>query len=238
MTARHHFPNLYLSLPHVCSYLPERLASTLFMDPHHALTPELYGNFNRHGFRRSGDLIYRPHCQDCGACVSVRVPADRFTPSRGQRRTWAKNSDMVVKVMEPQFVQEHFELFLRYQDVRHPGSSMANPNPDRYLRFLIGRQVKTQFVEFRREGKLLAVAVIDLLPDGLSAVYTFYEPDLRARGLGVYSILWEIEYTRSLDLAWLYLGYWIKESPKMAYKMNYRPLEAYQGGRWLPLAAG
>lgn len=232
MTARHHFPNLYLSLPHMCSYLPERLASTLFMDPHHPLNPDLYSNFNRHGFRRSGDLIYRPHCQDCSECVSVRIPVERFRATRGQRRTRARNSDIQVAVLEPRFEQEHFELFLRYQDKRHPGSSMANPSPDRYMRFLVGRQIETRFVEFRRDGNLLAVAIIDLLTDGLSAVYTFYEPDLRARGLGVYSILWEIDYTRGLGLPWLYLGYWIRESPKMAYKMNYQPLEAYQGGRW------
>lgn len=232
MTSRPNFPNLYLSLPHSCSYIPQRLASTLFMDPQYPINPELYGDFNRHGFRRSGDLIYRPHCRDCTACVPVRIPAGDFTPTRGQRRVWRKNSDVQMIVGEPQFKQEHFELFLRYQEQRHPGSSMGNPNPEKYMRFLVGRQIKTQFVEMKCGDQLLGVAVVDLLPDGLSAVYTFYEPNLPARGLGVFAVLWEIEHARSLGLPWVYLGYWIKDSPKMAYKMNYQPLEFYQNGRW------
>lgn len=232
MTSRPNFPNLYLSLPHSCSYIPQRLASTLFMDPQYPINPELYGDFNRHGFRRSGDLIYRPHCRDCTACVPVRIPANDFTPTRGQRRVWRKNADVHMNIVEPQFRQEHFELFLRYQEQRHPGSSMGNPNPEKYMRFLVGRQIKTQFVEMKVDDKLLGVAVIDLLPDGVSAVYTFYEPNLPARGLGVFAVLWEIEHTRGLGLPWVYLGYWIKDSPKMAYKMNYQPLEFYQNGRW------
>lgn len=232
MTSRPNFPNLYLSLPHSCSYIPQRLASTLFMDPQYPINPELYGDFNRHGFRRSGDLIYRPHCRDCTACVPVRIPTNDFNPTRGQRRVWRKNVAVQMTVGDPQFKQEHFELFLRYQEQRHPGSSMGNPNPEKYMRFLVGRQIKTQFVEMKAEGKLLGVAVIDLLPDGVSAVYTFYEPNMPARGLGVFAVLWEIEYTRGLGLPWVYLGYWIKDSPKMAYKMNYQPLEFYQNGRW------
>lgn len=232
MTVRPNFPNLYLSLPHTCSYIPQRLASTLFMDPQYPITSELYGDFNRHGFRRSGDLIYRPHCRECSACIPVRIPVQQFLPTRGQRRTWKKNQDLSVTVSEPRFSQEHFELFLRYQDMRHPGSSMGSPNPDKYMRFLVGRQINTQFAEMRCGDQLLGVAVIDLLPDGLSAVYTFYDPDVAARGLGVYAILWQIAHTHTLNLPWLYLGYWIKESPKMAYKTNYRPLEAYQNGHW------
>ena len=235
MTSRPNFPNLYLSLPHSCSYLPQRLASTLFMDPQYPISPELYGDFNRHGFRRSGDLIYRPHCRDCTACIPVRIPVNAFEPTRGQKRTWKKNQDLDIRIAEPQFRQDHFDLFLRYQELRHPGSSMGSPNPEKYMRFLVGRQIKTKFVDIRVQERLLGVAVIDLLPDGLSAVYTFFEPELQARGLGVFAVLWEIEYTRQLGLPWLYLGYWIKESPKMAYKMNYRPLEYYQNGRWSEL---
>lgn len=235
MTSRPNFPNLYLSLPHSCSYLPQRLASTLFMDPQYPITSELYGDFNRHGFRRSGDLIYRPHCRDCTACIPVRIPVNAFVPTRGQRRTWKKNLDLEIRIIEPQFRQDHFDLFLRYQELRHPGSSMGSPNPEKYMRFLVGRQIQTKFVDIRDGERLLGVAVIDLLPDGLSAVYTFFEPELQARGLGVFAVLWEIEYTRGLGLPWLYLGYWIKESPKMAYKMNYRPLEYYQNGRWSEL---
>lgn len=236
MTIRQNTPALYLSLPHSCSYLPDRMATTLFVDPHHPLSPELHGKFTRHGFRRSGDLVYRPHCQDCKACVPVRIPVAHFVPSRGQRRTWRRNDDVSVIAREPVFNPEHYALFLRYQDERHPGSGMANPAPEKYLRFLVGREIKTVFYELRARDRLLGVAVVDVLPDGLSAVYTFYDPTLPDRGLGVFALLWEIEHTRALDLPWLYLGYWIKDSPKMAYKSQYRPLEVYSDGRWAPLA--
>lgn len=232
MTNRQSFPNLFISLPHACSYLPHRSASTLFMDPHYPITPELYGHFNLHGFRRSGDLIYRPHCRDCSACVPVRIAVDKFAMTRGQKRTWKKNADLTVRAAEPKFEREHFELFLRYQERRHPGSSMASPNPEKYMRFLVGRNIKTLFFEMRQAERLVAVAVVDFLPDGLSAVYTFYDPDLPERGLGAFAILWQVEHARGLRLPWLYLGYWIKESPKMAYKIKYQPLEFFQNGAW------
>jgi len=233
-------PSLYLSLPHTCSYLPDRVATTLFIDPQHTLNSELYGNFSRRGFRRSGDLIYRPHCRNCTACVSVRVPVNKFVPNRSQKRTWRKNQDIGVCAVQPAFSQEHFALFLRYQEKRHPGSGMGNPDPERYMRFLTcapqsGHQIKTRFLELRRQETLLGVAVVDLLPDGLSAVYTFYDPDLPKRGLGIYAVLWQIAYAQSLGLPWLYLGYWIKQSAKMAYKINYRPLEIYRNGEWILL---
>ena len=225
-------PALYLSLPHPCSYLPKQVATTLFIDPQFPVNSELHGLLARQGFRRSGDLVYRPHCQNCSACVSVRVPVAEFIPSRGQKRTWKKNQDISVSAKAAVFNQEHYDLFLRYQEKRHPGSGMGNPDPERYMRFLVCRTVKTVFYELRKKEALLGVAVVDLLPDGLSAVYTFYDPDLPERGLGVYSILWQIAHTRDLGLSWLYLGYWIKESPKMAYKINYQPLQIYQNGLW------
>lgn len=232
-------PSLYLSLPHACSYLPGRVATTLFLDPHHPIDAELYGNLSRQGFRRSGDLIYRPHCRDCSACMSVRIPVDRFQSSRGQKRIWRKNQDLRIVAVEPAFNPEHFALFLRYQAQRHPGSGMGNPDPKKYLRFLTcsgesatGHRIETKFYELRSNETLLGVAVVDFLPDGLSAVYTFYDPELPDRGLGVYAVLWQIEHARALKLPRVYLGYWIKESPKMAYKANYRPLEIYRDGRW------
>ncbi len=234
----HSLPNLFLSTAHECSYLPDRAANTLFMDPRFPLSPQLFGDFNRRGFRRSGDLIYRPHCQDCQACVPVRIPVAAFTASRSQRRTLERNRDLEVSARAPMFDSEHFALFLRYQNHRHKGGSMANPDPPTYLRFLVGRQVETVFYEFRAGSRLLAVAVVDSLPDGLSAVYTFYEPDLRERGLGTYAILSQVHLTRALGLPFLYLGYWIGESPKMAYKSRFQPLEGYRNGRWAPLAGG
>lgn len=228
-------PHLFLSTAHACSYLPGQTASTLFIDPRFPVTPELFGDFNRRGFRRSGDLIYRPHCQNCQACVPVRIPTDPFTASRAQRRTFDRNRDLRVSAAPARFDAEHFLLFLRYQNARHPGGTMANPDPPTYLRFLVGRHCDTAFYEFRLDGALAAIAVVDHLPDGLSAVYTFYDPSLAERGLGTYAILWQIDEARRRGLPFVYLGYWVKDSEKMAYKTRFRPLQAYRNGRWSEL---
>ena len=232
MTTQQKNPDMFMSMPHQCSYLPERTATTLFVDPRCALDSKGYGRFIRLGFRRSGDLVYRPHCQGCDACLPVRVPADRFTPNRSQRRVWRRNQDLGVRAHAPEYDQEHFELYRRYQETRHAGGAMDDPDPGKYLSFLASRQVETVFYEFRLADRLLGVAVADHLPDGLSAVYTFFDPEETRRALGVYAVLWQIARVRSLGLSALYLGYLIRECPKMAYKANYRPLEAYLNGHW------
>lgn len=224
-----------MSMPHPCSYLPGKTATTLFIDPRYPLDPEKYGRFTRLGFRRSGDLVYRPHCRDCSACVPVRIPVARFARSRSQQRTWTKNRDLSFTPRTSGLVQEHFDLYLRYQAKRHPDGGMNDPDPQKYLNFLIGRHVETTFFEMRLRRQLLGVAVVDRLCDGLSAVYTFFDPDQPARGLGTFAVLWQVEHARSLGLPWLYLGYWIGQSPKMAYKVNFRPLEAFRNGRWAEL---
>ena len=249
MTANQKKPDLYLSMPHPCSYLPERMSTILFVDPRYSADSSFYGQCVQQGYRRSGDLIYRPYCRECTACVPVRVSVAQFTATRGQRRVWRKNQELRVYARPPGFYPEHFELYRRYQATRHTGSSMDDPDPEKYLAFLLSRQVDTRFYEFREgtapvpvpalneppAGRLLAVAVADLLPDGLSAMYTFFDPQAQARGLGVYAVLWEIEETRRLGRPYLYLGYWIRECAKMAYKRDYRPLEALRDGRWAAL---
>ena len=232
MTKEQHTPEIYLSMPHPCSYLPGRTATTLFVDPRHILNEDDFGRFMASGFRRSGDLVYRPHCQDCQACVPVRVPVREFRPTRSQRRNLRHNESITVFERPAVFNREHFELYRRYQASRHRGEGMDDPDPGKYMNFLIGRAIDTRFYEFRDGYHLLAVAVVDHLPDGLSAVYTFYDPMETARGLGVYAVLWEIEQTRQLNLPYLYLGYWIRESRKMAYKTDFRPIETHVGGRW------
>jgi arginine-tRNA-protein transferase len=211
------------------------MSTILFVDPQRILNEGEYGTFVRQGFRRSGDLVYRPHCQGCSACVAVRVPVREFTPTRGQRRVWSRNPDIEVVQKPARFEPAHFDLYRRYQAGRHPDSGMNDADPQKYLGFLASRQVETAFFELRMEGHLLGVAVADVLPDGLSAVYTFYDPDLPQRGLGVYAVLWEIAETARRGLDYLYLGYWIAESPKMSYKINYRPVEALRAGRWVQL---
>jgi len=237
MTGHQRSPDIFLSMPHPCSYLPGRTAATLFIDPRFPLDRDRYGAFTRLGFRRSGDLIYRPHCPGCVACVPVRIPIERFEPNRGQRRIWAKNQDLQIVVRPSIFMREQFDLYLRYQAARHPGGGMDDPDSQKYINFLTGRRVETAFFEMREADRLLGVAVVDRLNDGLSAVYTFYDPDETARGLGTFAILWQIEHARALRLPWLYLGYWIAESQKMAYKTNFRPIEVFRNSQWAELEA-
>ena len=236
MTARESKPDLYLSMPHPCSYLPGRMSTILFVDPQRLLSDGEYGAFVRRGFRRSGDLVYRPHCQGCNACVAVRVPVRAFQPTRGQRRVWNRNRDIEIVEKPARFDSEHFDLYRRYQAGRHPESGMNDADPQKYLGFLASRQVDSTFFEMRAAGRLLGVAVADVLPDGLSAVYTFFDPNVPQRGLGVFAVLWEIAETARRGLDFLYLGYWIAEAAKMSYKTNYRPLEALMGGHWIALA--
>ena len=232
MTSHQKTPTLFLSLPHPCSYLPGKIATSLFLDPRQKLDSKSYAGFTRLGFRRSGDFIYRPHCGACRACVPVRIPVARFKPSRSQKRVWRRNQDLEVRAHPAVFSSEHFSLYARYQASRHPGGGMDDPDPEKYLNFLAASQLDTVFYEFRLAGRLLAVAVVDFLPDSLSAVYTFYDPDEQARGLGVHAVLWQGGEGRRRQVAHVYLAYWIRASPKMASKANYAPPEACLDNRW------
>lgn len=235
MSRQQKTPEIFISMPHPCSYLPGRTATTLFVDPREPLDAEKFAHFMRIGFRRSGDLVYRPHCRECQECVPVRIPADQFAPNRAQRRAWQRNRDVAVEPCPAIFKADHFELYQRYQRGRHPGGGMDDPDPQKYIGFLASRQIDTVFYEMRVGTRLLGVAVVDHLPDGLSAVYTFYEPAEQERGLGTFAVLWQVQQARTLGLPWVYLGYWIAESPKMSYKSNFRPLEAYLHGHWTTL---
>ncbi|MDH5648862.1 MAG: arginyltransferase [Gammaproteobacteria bacterium] len=228
-------PTLYLSLPHNCSYLPKQTATTLFVDPSYSVGTQLYQDLLLIGFRRSGNLVYRPHCQFCRECVPVRIPVNLFTPNRSQKRIARTNQDITVFPAEPVFKEEHFELYRRYQARRHGGGTMDDPDPQKYIDFLTSRTLTTSFYEFRCNKQLLAVAVTDVLPESLSAVYTFFDPGETHRGLGVFAILWQIEQSKRLGLNWLYLGYWIKDCQKMAYKAHYKPLEGLIDGSWQTL---
>jgi arginine-tRNA-protein transferase len=233
MTSRQKPPEIFLSMPHPCSYLPGRTAMSLFLDPRQALDSQQYAEFVQLGFRRSGNLVYRPHCRECNACLPARIPVDRFQPDRGQRRVWHRNQDLTVIATPPRFDTEHFLLYQRYQAVRHSGGGMDDPDPSKYIDFMSSKYIDSVFYEFRLADKLLGVAVTDILPDGLSAMYTFFEPDENRRALGVYAVLWQVAQARAQQRPWLYLGYWIRECAKMAYKGNYRPLEIFHQGHWI-----
>lgn len=227
---------LYLSAPHRCSYLADQQSSTLFADPEGPMDMATYSELLRYGFRRSGRMVYAPRCEFCHQCVSVRVPVMDFAPRRNQRRITRDNADVSVQAVEPGFDPQHYALYQRYTRARHADGEMASASPDEYVGFLTAKWAKTRFLELRLDGRLVAVAVTDYAEDGLSAVYTFFDPDLEQRSLGTLAILRQIELARELGLPYLYVGYWIKDSPKMAYKLQFRPVEMWRRGHWQTLA--
>ncbi|MGE0383558.1 MAG: arginyltransferase [Gammaproteobacteria bacterium] len=222
----------YATPRYACSYLAGRDAVTLFADPSIPKTPDLYATLSAYGFRRSGEHLYRPRCPQCSACIPVRVPVADFVPTRGQRRTWTRNLDLRVQVRPPVFDPAHFDLYRRYLHGRHAGGGMDNPTSDSFLEFLTATWSRTEFVEFRLDAKIVAVAVVDRLPNALSAVYTFFDPSLHARSLGRQAVLYQIDAARREGLPWLYLGYFIRDCRKMRYKDEYQPLEYYVDGHW------
>jgi len=225
--------SFYATPTHECSYLSGREAVTVFADPEFRKSTALYSVLSRYGFRRSGQHIYRPRCPGCEACVPVRVRVRDFSPRRSQRRAWQNNEDLTVLPRMATFHEEHFALYRRYLEDRHKGGGMDDPSPKQYMEFLTSEWSQTVFYEFRWKRRLLGVTVADRLEDGLSAVYTFFDPAQEKRSLGVFAILWQIAEARRLELDWLYLGYWIGASSKMRYKTEYQPLEYFRDGRWV-----
>jgi arginine-tRNA-protein transferase len=222
----------FLTTAHDCGYLPDRQAVNVVVDPGLPVGTSLYSQLAALGFRRSGSRVYRPACTGCAACIPLRIPVAAFHPNRIQRRAQARNGDLTVCERPPEFDAEHYDLYCRYITGRHPNGGMDDTTPAGYLAFITGAGIDTRLIEFRQAGRCVAVAVVDVLADGLSAVYTFFEHALPRRSLGVYAILWQIEAVRRMGKKWLYLGYWIEDCRKMSYKVAYRPYELLLEGRW------
>ncbi len=228
--------HFYATPEHNCSYLKNREAKTLFVDPQAVIAKDTYSELSELGFRRSGRHIYRPHCKDCQACISVRIPASEFGPSKSQKRVLARNKDLRMRVLAPQFSQEYYELYSRYISKRHADGDMYPPSIDQFNSFLVEGDQESCFLEFRApDNQLLALAVTDFLENGLSAIYTFYDPDDTRRSLGTYAILAQIEEARRRGVKYLYLGYWVRECRKMNYKIAFRPTELLLDGHWVTI---
>jgi leucyl-tRNA---protein transferase len=231
----------YATAPYPCSYLPGKVARSQVATPSHLIHTDSYGELVNAGFRRSGLYTYRPYCDECRSCIATRLLAAEFRASRSQNRAWKKHQGLEVRVLNLAYHDEHFLLYEHYQNQRHAQGDLERDDQDQYMQFLLQSRVNSRLVEFRdgpndpEPGRLRMVSMIDLLNEGISSVYTFFDTSNRNASYGTYSILWQIQQAIDLKLPYLYLGYYIEHSEKMAYKAQFQPLEGLVDDHWQPI---
>lgn len=235
-----HKLQFYVTTPYKCGYLPNKLAQSLIASPQHLIDANIYSGLITQGFRRSGKFAYRPHCENCRACIAVRLVLSEFAPSRSQKRAYKQHVQLSEQIFPLHFNQQHFELYESYQALRHLDEASNETNAsnkddaEQYRQFLCQSNVESLMIEFKdANNQVKIVSVVDIVKDGVSAVYTFYDATAAKASYGTYSIMWLAVWTKSLNLPYLYLGYWIKDSQKMAYKQQFKPQQKLIDGEWL-----
>jgi arginyl-tRNA--protein-N-Asp/Glu arginylyltransferase len=230
----------YATTPYSCGYLEGKLAQSLIAAPHHLIDANTYSGLIQLGFRRSGKFAYRPHCEHCNACVPVRIPVADFAPTRSQRRARKQHRHLTPSVLPLAYSDEHFQLYQAYQLARHSTENNGTDSDEQdtaeqYRNFLVQSNVDSRMIEFRLDGVLKMVSMVDIVRDGISAVYTFYDANDANCSYGTFNIVWLAEWAKQLDTQYLYLGYWIADSQKMAYKQKFAPQEGLINGEWVSL---
>ncbi|VAW65122.1 Arginyl-tRNA--protein transferase [hydrothermal vent metagenome] len=229
--------SLYITAEHECGYYDDRQTANLIPDPQVEMNATLYSLLISKGFRRSGEFVYRPHCHQCSACIPCRINVQNFKPSRNQRRCLKTSRDLTTHIVNAEITDEYYALYCRYMNTRHKGGSMSDPSHEDCTSFLLNNWNTSVFIESRKNGRLLSVAVVDVLASGPSAVYTFFDPEEKKRSLGTFAILQQIWLAQLYKLPHVYLGYWINNHPKMKYKRNFNALELFQHERWVEMGS-
>lgn len=235
-----HKLQFYVTTPYKCGYLPKKLAQSLIASPQYLIDANIYNGLITQGFRRSGKFAYRPHCENCRACIAVRLVLSEFAPTRSQKRAYKQHSDLIAQILPLHFNQQHYELYESYQSLRHQdekvseSSTSTKDDAEQYRQFLCQSNVESLMIEFKdANNQVKIVSVVDIVNDGVSAVYTFYDATETKASYGTFAIVWLAEWAKSLGLPYLYLGYWIQDSQKMAYKQQFKPQQKLIDGEWL-----